>query len=111
MRGGDTLQKDNEAIQPHPSTLNLIGCHDNDDRSLLPHHFPEVADGGRETALSGDVMLFRSGNFPRDIISIDVITANDIGVPASKSNSGMINYRDTVYVRVKGNLHANANYN
>lgn len=39
------------------SSLRFFGSHDDNSAVLLPHHLPEVSDGGRKTALGGYVDL------------------------------------------------------
>lgn len=48
-------RSDEGAAPAHPSLLHQVGDHDNDAGVLLPHHPPEVLEGGPKRSLSRDV--------------------------------------------------------
>lgn len=81
--------------QAHPSSLNLVGCHDNDPGVLLPDHLPEIHHGCWQAALRGNVPSLRAGNLTTDVIGIDVVGPHLTGVCILNGNTCVVNYKCT----------------
>lgn len=54
-------QKKNSLIETDPPLLHFSRCHDDHPGLFLPHHLPEISDGGGETPLGGNVDLLIGG--------------------------------------------------
>ena len=73
QRPREEMRERNKGRETHPSSLHLVGGHDNDQGVLLPHHAPEVVHCSWQAALRGYVVTVTVYGLSTDVIGVDVI--------------------------------------